>query len=73
MAALDVQAIIKRAYIDDTFRIGLMRDFDGMIQEYHLELTEEERGELSGIDWENFGTLAGGGGTWVHIYKPSPA
>ena len=69
MAAIDVQAIIKRAYLDDTFRIGLMRDFAGTVSSYHLELTEDEQEELSGIDWENFGTLVGGGGTWVHIYR----
>jgi hypothetical protein len=69
MAAIDVQAIIKRAYIDDTFRLGLMRDFDGTISRNALQLTPDERKELSAIDWEHFGTLVGGGGTWVHVYK----
>lgn len=69
MAAIDVQAIIKRAYLDDTFRLGLMRNFQGTIKQNLLQLSPQEEKDLAGIDWEHFGTLVGGGGTWVHIYK----
>lgn len=73
MSAASVQAILKRAYIDDTFRLGLAKHFDSTITSIDLDLTAEERGKLSEVDWSTYGTVAGGGGTWVHIYKSAVA
>lgn len=68
MAQQDVLAIIKRAFSDDTFRLGLMRNFDQVIQGTALNLSQVETDELKKIDWENYAGLgAGGGGEWVHI------
>jgi hypothetical protein len=68
MAKEDVLAIIKRAFGDDTFRLGLMRNFDQVVSNNALQLTAAESQELKKIDWENYAGLgAGGGGEWVHI------
>lgn len=69
MAGTDVYAIIKRALIDDTFRLGLIRDFAATIKREGLQLTQDETDSLKNMDWQHFGTAVGGGGTWVHVYK----
>jgi hypothetical protein len=65
-----VLAVVKRAFSDDTFRLGLIKDFDHVIASNSIDLTQAEADELKKIDWENYGGLgAGGGGSWVHIYS----
>ncbi len=70
MAAQDVQAVLKRALLDDTFRLFLMRDFDRAISETGVQLTAQEAAELRKVDWSQYGQPAlAGGNTWVHIYS----
>ncbi|MHC2531901.1 Os1348 family NHLP clan protein [Bradyrhizobium diazoefficiens] len=69
MAAQDLQAIIKRAFVDDTFRLGLIKHFQQTIDGLNLDLTPEELQNLKRVNWDNLGAVAGGGGSWVHIYS----
>lgn len=69
MASQDVQAIIKRAFIDDTFRLGLIKHFKQTVEALNLDLSAQETQTLQNVNWENLGAPAGGGGTWVHVYK----
>ncbi len=69
MAAQDVQAVIRRAFLDDTFRLGLLKHFQKTIDDVDLDLTPQEIQGLQKVNWDNLGAPAGGGGSWVHIYS----
>lgn len=69
MAAQDVQAILKRAFLDDTFRLGLIKHFQKTVDDLGLDLTPQELQNLQAVNWDSLGVVAGGGGSWVHIYS----
>jgi len=73
MAQADVEATLKKAVADDTFRLALARDFDRTIKAHNLQLTAAEAKALKTVDWTARLPTKGGAAaaTWVHIYKSS--
>ena len=71
MAIEDVQAMLRKATVDDTFRLRLAKNFDKTVAEHELDLSGEEVKALKAVNWKS-GLPTGraaAAGTWVHIYK----
>ena len=76
MSEKDVEAIIRKAVQDDTFRLALGRDLDKAVESHQLELTDEEREALRNVDWDSpipTGRDMKLAATWIHIYKTNLA
>ena len=73
MPTEDVQAVIKKAISDETFKLALSRDFDLAIEKHNLKLTPDELDALKKVDWTKQiptgADAAMAGAAWVHIYK----
>jgi hypothetical protein len=66
----DVQALLRKALTDDTFRLRLGRNFDKTIANNDLDLSPRETEALKQINWSRAfqpGDLAAN--SWVHIYN----
>ena len=73
MAQEDVEATIKKAVADDTFRRALGKDLERTLESHQIELSSEELEALKQVDWSRPlpSSIDMVAGTWVHIYKSS--
>lgn len=69
MAKEDVTAVLKKAVVDDAFRLALSKDFDKAISAHDLSLTAPEREALRKIKWKEYFLAHEVAADWVHIYK----
>lgn len=66
----DVNALIKKAVTDDTFRNALSKDFDKTVDVHQINLSADEANALKAVNWKsNSLPSAVTAGRWVHIYQ----
>ena len=69
MAEADIKAILRKAVVDETFRLQLSRDVDKALENHQLNVSADERKALRSIDWGVAIDAGVAAGTWVHVYK----